>query len=44
MNTDHLSEVHARAVHHLVDPLQLHLSERHWGTETPHPHAGGESE
>ena len=33
MNTDHLSRVDARAVEHLGDPMQLHLSERHWGTE-----------
>ena len=43
MEIEHLSRVDARAVEHLVDPVQLQLSERHWGTETPHPHAGGGS-
>jgi len=43
MNTEHLTAIDARAVEHLTDPLQLHLSERHWGPETPHPHAGGGS-
>jgi hypothetical protein len=33
LNTDHLSDVNERAVDHLTDPNQLHLSERHWGTE-----------
>ena len=40
-DTDHLSRVDARAVEHLIDPVQMHLSERHLGPETPTPHAGG---
>lgn len=39
MNTEHLSRVDARAVEHLADPVQMHLSERHWGIEE----SGGES-
>jgi hypothetical protein len=43
LDTDHMSETHARAAEHLADPFQLHLVERHWGPDTPHPHAGGGS-
>jgi len=43
LETDHLSDIDAQAVEHLGDPFQLHPSERHWGTDTPHPDAGGGS-
>lgn len=37
MDTEHLSRVDARAVEHLTDPVQLQLSERHWGrNDLPH--------
>jgi hypothetical protein len=40
MNTDHLSKTDARAVEHLTDLRQLHLSERHWGAELPQEGSG----
>ena len=43
VDTDHMTRSKARAVRHQFDPLQMHLTERHWGPDTPHPHAGGGS-
>ncbi|WP_267162958.1 hypothetical protein [Halovenus salina] len=44
LDTDHMSAVDARAAEHLVDLDQTHLDARFWGTDTPHPRAGGGQE